>query len=76
MGEIYVLMGQPKLGLEIAMKGYKTLKPNFNFGVGFANYKLKNYSAAMIQFGAYMEVNKEYLSLGSLLFCSMYLEIR
>ena len=62
LGEIYVRIGQPQMGLEVAMQGYKSgNKPNFC--IGFANYKLKNYSAAMIQFSNYIKVNKEYLSM-------------
>ena len=60
LGEVYARMGQPQLGLEIAKEGYKSGKPNF--GIGYANYKLKNYFASMTQFSAYVKVNKEYLS--------------
>ena len=61
LGEIFARMGQPQLGLEIAMVGYKSgNKPNF--GAGFANYKTKKYSTAMIHFSAFIKANKEYLS--------------
>ena len=60
LGEIYARMGQPQLGLEIAMKGY-TSKTIPNFGIGLANYRLKRYAAAMIQFNAYVNEGTGYL---------------
>ena len=58
-GEMYVRMGRPQMGLEIATKGYKSgYKPNF--GIAFASYKLKKYADAIRHYSVFVAEKKKY----------------